>query len=303
MEDYPATLTAITSGEEAYPISYQWNIDAEYGNIAELDEKTGKSVKLVNTNKNHNTETVTVSVIASDGKKSGYAEKKITVKRLGSGSYPLGQNREVKVSWQYFFRKSTADTFEPFLYSQEPCDDINGTLYFKINDKGMFYKPKGVDIEGYIYYPSNSSTTTLVRYNADKIEPKPNKYILDNKVQLEKDSRATMPYSCFFSDNADVLINLLYGSSSEVGGCNALLFEDSMIKAYRRKDHEDEEGHSLFKGIQYPAFETTEENVLDKGKLLRKINDYFVCTITIETEFSDVEIDWPSELWGIDHFE
>lgn len=169
----------------------------------------------------------------------------------------------------------------------------------------MFYKPEGLALEGYIYYPSNSySGTTLVRYDSYQLTPSPAKYILYDEVKIEKQpSNSTMPYSCFFSDLADDLIGLLYSSSSEIGGRKALLFEDSMIRAYKRKDLEDEAGHMLFKGVQYPIFETTEENVLIKGKLFSEINKYFVCVITIETKFGDVEIDWPSELWGIDHFE
>lgn len=215
--------------------------------------------------------------------------------------YPYtDKNRTVKVSFQYYRRESTADSFQKYSYSNDSTDDINGTVVFKIDaKKGMAYSVENL-VSAYKYYPDNSSTYAgICNINEDNI--KNTKYIVGNnvyeEVTKEVDSENVMPYSFLFTKIAKDVRLSVYGPSDNYGGINCLLFEDSLISAIRKTEY------TTFKGKEYPIFETNKEYAVTKATLLKKINNYFVCLITIETTAQDVDIDWPASLWGIDHLE
>lgn len=211
--------------------------------------------------------------------------------------YPYtDKNRTVKVSFQYYRRESTADSFQKYSYSNDSTDDINGTVVFKIDaKKGMAYSVENL-VSAYKYYPDNSSTSAVIcNINEDNI--KNTKYIGGNNVYEEVTTEGYMPYSFLFTQKAEDIGLSVYGPSDNYGGINCLLFEDSLISAIRKTEY------TTFKGTEYPIFETNKEYAVTKATLLSLINNYFVCLITIETTAQDVDIDWPASLWGIDHLE
>ena len=213
--------------------------------------------------------------------------------------YPFtDKNRTVKVTFQYYRRESTADSFQEYSYSEDPTDDINGSVIFKIDTKkGMTYSVANL-ISAYKYYPDNSSTSAIL-CNMNESNIKSTKYINGNSITLSAivGSDNCMPYSYLFTDKANDLFSAAYGSSSVIGGVNTLIFEDSLIKAIRKTEN------TSFKGTEYPIFETDVNYAVTKATLISQINAYFVCLVTIETNALDVNIDWPATLWGIDHLE
>lgn len=211
--------------------------------------------------------------------------------------YPYtDKNRTVKVSFQYYRRESTADSFQKYSYSNDSTDDINGTVVFKIDaKKGMAYSVENL-VSAYKYYPDKSSTCAVIcNVNEDNI--KNTKYIGGNNVYEEVTTEGYMPYSFLFTKKAEDIGLSVYGPSDNYGGINVLIFEDSLISAIRKTEY------TTFKGTEYPVFETNKDYDVTKAILLKKINNYFVCLITIETTSQDVDIDWPASLCGIDHLE
>lgn len=214
--------------------------------------------------------------------------------------YPYtDKNRTVKVTFQYYRRESTADSFQEYTYSEDPTNDINGSVLFKIDTKkGMAYSVENL-ISAYKYYPDNSSSSTVL-YDINEDNIKNAKYIGGSNVYEEVTSEGYMPYSFLFTKaGAMDRCSIVYGRSSNIGGVNALIFEDMLIKAIRKTEY------TSFKGTEYPIFETdtNADYAVTKATLLSQINNYFVCLITIETNDQDINIDWPASLWGIDHLE
>lgn len=205
-------------------------------------------------------------------------------------------DRTVKVSFQYYRRESMSETFQKYSYSEDPTDDINGTILFKIDTKkGVSYSFENV-ISAYKYYPDNKSTSATL-YNINENNVKTTKYIGGKNVYEKVTSEGYMPYSFLFTSIAKDIGLSVYGSSSHIGGVNTLLFEDMLIKAIRKTEF------TSFKGTKYPIFESDSNYSVTKATLFSQVNDYFVCLITVETTVQDVDIDWPASLWGIDHFE
>ena len=246
-----------------------------------------------------------ITVTYSEGGKTYSDSFYVSVKQYPRATYPYDKSRIVTVTFQYYRRKSTADTFEPYTYSTEPYDDINGSVEFRINGYGMNYKVGDV-ADCYRYYPSNKSSSVAL-CDIDEAKVRPTKYINGNSITLEPilgSGENFMPYSFLFTDKADEIFPTVYMQSSEISvtGARMLLFEDSMFKEYKL-DYIGRTEHITFKGIEYPQFETDGNNVLVKGKILSQINDYFIRIITVETSVQDVDIRFPAVLWGIDHFE
>ncbi len=211
--------------------------------------------------------------------------------------YPFwDENRTVKVSFQYYRRETTADPFQKYIYSEDPTDDINGSVLFKIDaKKGVSYSVDDL-ITAYLYYPDNSSIRKTL-YDKNEEKSKATKYIDGNEVNLTSKG-GLMPLSYLFAN--DTLFNPLaadYGPSSIIGGAETLIFEDMVIKALRNTEY------TSFKGSEYPIFETDANYAVTKATILKQVNDYFVYTLEIETVAQDVDINWPASLWGIDHFE
>lgn len=211
--------------------------------------------------------------------------------------YPFtDKNRTVKVSFQYYRRASTADSFQEYSYSEDPTDDINGSVLFKIDTKkGMAYSVDNL-ISAYKYYPDNSSSSTVL-YDINEDNIKNAKYIGGSNVYEEVTSEGYMPYSFLFTKTGMDRCSAVYGPSSNIGGVNALIFEDILIKAIRKTEY------TSFKGTEYPIFETDSNYAVTKAILFKQVNNYFVCLITVETTEQDVDINWPASLWGIDHLE
>lgn len=226
----------------------------------------------------------------------------VSISKYPRATYPYNKSRIVKVSFQYYRRESTATSFEPYIYSEEPYDDINGCVTFKINDYGMNYKVGDV-VDFYKYYPNKSYQAYTV-CNMNETIVKSAKYINGNEITLEtvKGGDNVMPESYLFTDKADVLGNC-YGSSTEISvvGAKMLDFEDFLCKTYKSYYNNNE--FTTFKGVDYPYFEKDENNVLTKAVILKQPNNYFACVFTVETQVQDVDIDFPAELWGIDHLE
>ena len=243
-----------------------------------------------------------ITVSYTEDGKTYSASFYVSISDYPRATYPYDRNRIVKVSFQYYRRESTAEPFVPFIYSEEPYDDINGTVTFKINDYGMNYKVGDV-VDVYMYYP-NKSYKAYTICNFDNALVKNTKYIVGNSIVLEpiKGSENVMPESYLFTDKADVL-GTCYGSSTEfsVLGAKTLQFEDFIYKSY--KSYYNKKEVKTFKGLEYPKFEVDSDNVLTKATILKQPNNYFACLLTVETKVQDVEIEFPAELWGIDHLE
>ena len=226
----------------------------------------------------------------------------VGISKYPRATYPYNKSRIVKVSFQYYRRESTSEAFQPYTYSEEPYDDINGSVEFGINDYGMNYKVGDV-VDIYKYYP-NKSYEAYSSFNYDESKIKTTKYIVGNTVFLEEKPGSIMPNSYLFTDKADVLGTTSYGTSSEISviGAKTLTFEDDIFKHYK-SDYNKNEKHITFKNNEYPQFETNENNELIKGTILKQINNFFVCILTVETTLQDVNINFPAELWGIDHLD
>ena len=144
----------------------------------------------------------------------------------------------------------------------------------------MNYKVGDV-IDLYIYYPNKSyESKTSVTFDEEKL--KQTKYFDGNEVTLEP--KGVMPYSFLFTNKADTLGVTSYGTSSEISvvGAKTLMFEDDIYKNYK-SDYAGKIEHKTFKGEEYPQFENDENAVLTKGTILKQINDYFICILTVET--------------------
>lgn len=244
-----------------------------------------------------------ITVYYSENGETYSAPFYISISKYPQAKYPYDKNRIVNVSFQYYRRESTANSFELFTYSEEENDDINGSVTFKINDYGMNYKVDDI-VDIYKYYP-NKSYQAYTKCNIDENKIKATKYINGNTITLNtvQGGDNVMPCSYLFTDKADILGVSSYGTSTEVSvvGAKTLTFEDDIYDKYRTYYNKGEQ--TTFKGIEYPRFETDSNNFLTKGTILTQINNYFICILTVETTIQDVDIDFPAELWGIDHIE
>ena len=80
--------------------------------------------------------------------------------------------RTVKVSFQYYHRNNTTENYTPYTYSDNPYDDINGTMIYKVEDKGMAGYAENLDYAVFYYIPSGSSGfTTSSEYDESKVMP------------------------------------------------------------------------------------------------------------------------------------
>ena len=280
--------------------------------IGEEFDKTGLCVYAYYSDSSKKVITEFVSISGFDNtKKNGYlpiavsyTEKEVTkvdtfyvsIDEINLNYPHTDKNRIVQVSFQYFRRNTTLDSFQQYTYSNDLTDDINGSVTFKIDTKkGVSYSVDNL-ITAYKYYPDNASRSAeLYDINEDNI--KKTKYIEGNSVSLEETSEGYMPYSFLFTTKASHIGLSVYGSSSVIGGVNSLIFEDILIDAIRSNKH------TLFKGTEYPLFETDSNGTVKKATLLKQVNNYFLCLITIETNVQNVTITWPDSLWRIDHLE
>lgn len=69
-------------------------------------------------------------------------------------NYPCTRDRTVRVSFQYY--KYENGNWQLYTYSDDPADDINGTVTFKFNEKGVEYYTDKNSMLGhfYMYYPT-----------------------------------------------------------------------------------------------------------------------------------------------------
>lgn len=308
-EDNEVYMTGIsitkTPSKTSYYIGEEFNSDgivvkANY--IGRTDKDITNLVQFVGFDSSHEISYQKITVLYTENGKNYTNSFYIEISKYPQATYPYDKNRIVKVSFQYYRRESTADAFEPYIYSEENYGDINGTVTFKINEYGMNYKVGDV-VDCYMYYPNKDFSSSIL-CNIDDTRVKPTKYFNGNEITLEMVGNIPMPYSFLFTDKADELLSMTYGTSSEISviGTKTLIFEDDIIKNYK-SDYNEKLEHITFKGIEYPQFKADENNFLIKGTILKQINNYFVCILSVETTVQDVEIDFPAELWGIDHLE
>lgn len=224
-------------------------------------------------------------------------------------TYPQASTtRKIKVSFQYYHRNSTTEDYQPYLYSDDPYDDVNGAVEYTLTPKGVSCSAIGLDCIAYKYIPDDNSSNVqadaLLSIECEESRIKPPKYINGNSISdsviVGGENQFTDSYA--FSSQADTCLNL----SLEKANYSYVTFyrvsdELSLVENYN-KDYEGKVGHVKFNGIDYPFFEVNDNNQLISGTFLCIINYYWAEIITVECQTGNFEIAWPDYLWGIDHF-
>lgn len=211
--------------------------------------------------------------------------------------------RTVKVGFQYYHRNNTTENYAPYTYSDDPYEDINGTMIYKVEEKGMAGYAENLNYAVFYYLPSGSlGFTTASEY--DEASVKPPKYIhigenLINETKTVGDSNLFVD-SCRFSTWGETLFS--YEKANYSGGYYCYISDEDGLYSIYSSDYSGSYGHTMFDGVDYPYFKVDSKNQLVEGTFINVIDYYWLEIITVEITPGNVSIDWPDYLWGIDHF-
>lgn len=215
------------------------------------------------------------------------------------------EERAVRVSCQYYHRNSTTENYVPYYYSSDPYDDVNGTVVFKLTEKGQSYSAEGVDFTYFRYQPDGNSRL-VCSTEADNEKLKPAKYYYENAnvIAIEpNEKRVSYLFDSYlFSNNASEAGDLEFTRANYAyEDYYYVSREDELYNTYC-SDYAGNYKHMTFDGIDYPSFQIDADNRLTEGTFINVLDYYWLEIITVKIEVGNVEINWPDYLWGIDHF-
>ena len=304
----PVTLTGISltskPSKTVYFLGEEFDksgmvVTARYSDGTERDVTDSVEIFDFNSENKDSCQEITVAYAENSGIFKAYCFVEVT-------DYPCTKDRILTLSFQYYKYDYATGEWGPYTYSEDPTDDINGTVTFKFSEYGItYYTDKNSDLgKFYMYYPPAKEDAVWQFQETNGL--KPMKYMDTSTGMLKTISTASELWQCY-GDNIPLsylyswlcwrlIPYTFYGNSmsGDDGVSIGCVSPAASIKGKPKWIHLEEELMNAsfsestypFMGEKYPKIERDKNGTITKGVLSRQafLGGNFHVLITLETE-------------------